>query len=37
VIIVVSLITAAPEKAVQEMVDHVRFPHLKGSVATQID
>jgi cation/acetate symporter len=37
VIILVSLITPAPEKAVQEMVDHVRFPHLKGSVATQID
>jgi cation/acetate symporter len=37
VIIVVSLITAAPAKEVQEMVDHVRFPHLKGSVATQVD
>lgn len=35
VIIVVSLITPAPAKAVQEMVDHVRFPHLKGSLATQ--
>jgi len=37
VIIIVSLITPAPEKDVQDMVDHVRFPHLKGSVATQID
>jgi cation/acetate symporter len=37
VIIIVSLLTPAPDKAVQDMVDHVRFPHLKGSVATQID
>jgi cation/acetate symporter len=37
VIIIVSLITPAPEKEIQELVDHVRFPVLKGSVATQID
>ena len=36
-IIVVSLLTAAPAKDVQDLVDHVRYPHLKGSVATQSD
>jgi cation/acetate symporter len=30
VIIVVSLITPEPEREVQELVDHVRFPVLKG-------
>ena len=35
VIIIVSLLTPAPDKATQDMVDHVRYPHLKGSVATQ--
>jgi cation/acetate symporter len=29
-IIVVSLLTAPPSKAVQELVEHVRFPHLRG-------
>ncbi len=37
VIIVVSYLTAAPDKATQELVDHVRFPHLKGSTSTQIN
>ena len=31
VIIVVSLITPAPEKEVQELVEHVRYPNLSGS------
>ncbi len=35
VIIVVSLLTPAPDKATQELVDHVRFPNLKGSLSTQ--
>jgi cation/acetate symporter len=29
-IIIVSLLTKAPEKDVQELVEHVRYPHLKG-------
>ncbi len=33
VIIIVSLFTAAPSKKVQELIDHVRYPHLKGSAA----
>jgi cation/acetate symporter len=34
-VIVGSLLTAAPPKEVQEMVDHVRYPNLEGSVSTQ--
>jgi cation/acetate symporter len=30
VIIVVSLITPAPERDVQELVEHVRYPNLTG-------
>jgi cation/acetate symporter len=34
--IVVSMLTAAPEQKVQEMVDHVRYPHLRGdTISTQ--
>ena len=33
VIILVSLITPAPDKATQELVEHVRYPNLKGSRA----
>jgi cation/acetate symporter len=29
-IIIVSLLTKAPDKEVQELVEHVRYPHLKG-------
>jgi cation/acetate symporter len=29
-IIIVSLLTAAPAQKVQELVDHVRYPHLRG-------
>ena len=34
VIIIVSLLTPAPEKEVQELVDHVRYPHLRGDIDT---
>lgn len=33
VIIIVSLFTPAPNKQVQELIEHVRYPHLKGSAA----
>ncbi len=35
VIIVVSLMTPAPDKETQELVDHVRYPHLRGDIDTQ--
>jgi cation/acetate symporter len=31
VIILVSLVTPAPAKRVQDFIEHVRYPHLKGS------
>ncbi len=34
-IIVVSLLTPEPSKQVQELVDHVRYPHLRGDINTQ--
>src|SRR5687767_9516429 len=34
-IIVVSLLTAAPERDVQELVEHVRYPHLRGDIVTE--
>ena len=34
-IMVVSLLTPEPSKKVQELVDHVRFPHLRGDIDTQ--
>ncbi|QJR14429.1 sodium:solute symporter family protein [Usitatibacter palustris] len=34
-IVVVSLITPAPGPKVQELVEHVRYPHLKGDIDTQ--
>jgi len=34
-IIVVSLLTPEPSTKVQELVDHVRFPHLRGDINTQ--
>jgi len=34
-IVVVSLLTPAPSKHVQELVDHVRYPHLRGDIDTQ--
>jgi cation/acetate symporter len=36
VIIIVSLFTAEPSKKVQELIEHVRYPHLKGSAARSI-
>jgi cation/acetate symporter len=35
VIILVSLVTPEPSKKIQELVDHVRYPHLKGDINTQ--
>ena len=35
VIILVSLVTPAPSKKVQELVDHVRYPSLRGDINTQ--
>ncbi len=29
-IIIVSLLTSPPSKQVQELVEHVRYPHLRG-------
>jgi Na+(H+)/acetate symporter ActP len=34
-IIIVSLLTPAPEKAVQELVEHVRYPNLAGDIDTR--
>ncbi len=34
VIILVSLVTPEPSKKVQELVDHVRYPNLKGDIST---
>jgi cation/acetate symporter len=34
-IIVVSLLTPAPTKQVQELVEHVRYPHLRGDISTE--
>ena len=34
-IIIVSLLTPEPAKRVQELVDHVRYPHLKGDIDTK--
>jgi cation/acetate symporter len=29
-IVIVSLLTPEPEKQVQDLVEHVRYPHLRG-------
>jgi cation/acetate symporter len=34
-IFVVSLFTPAPDKEVQELVDHVRYPNLTGDIDTR--
>jgi cation/acetate symporter len=34
-IFVVSLVTPAPGKEVQELVDHVRYPNLTGDIDTK--
>jgi cation/acetate symporter len=33
--IIVSLLTPEPDKKVQELVEHVRYPHLRGDIDTQ--
>jgi cation/acetate symporter len=34
-IVVVSLITAQPKRQLQELVEHVRYPHLRGDIDTR--
>jgi cation/acetate symporter len=34
-IIIVSLLTPAPDKEVQTLVEHVRYPHLRGDISTE--
>ncbi|HXF65964.1 MAG TPA: sodium:solute symporter family protein [Burkholderiales bacterium] len=34
-IVIVSLLTPAPDKEVQELVEHVRYPHLRGDIVTE--
>ena len=34
--IIVSLLTAKPDQKVQEMVDHVRYPHLRGDTVSTL-
>ncbi len=34
-VIIGSLLTPAPSKEIQELVDHVRYPSLEGDVSTQ--
>jgi hypothetical protein len=31
----VSLFTKAPDAKVQEFIEHVRYPHLKGDIDTR--
>ncbi len=35
VIIIVSLFTPAPDEKTQELIEHVRYPHLKGDIDTR--
>ncbi len=35
VIIIVSLLTPAPDRATQELVEHVRYPNLEGDIRTE--
>ena len=35
-LVVVSLLTSAPAQKVQEMVDHVRYPHLRGDTVSTL-
>ena len=34
-IIIVSLLTPEPDKETQELVEHVRYPHLRGDIVTE--
>jgi cation/acetate symporter len=35
-IVIVSLLTPEPDKKVQDMVDHVRYPHLRGDTVSTL-
>jgi cation/acetate symporter len=35
VTILVSLLTPKPDQKVQELVEHVRYPHLRGDIVTE--
>jgi cation/acetate symporter len=35
-IVIVSLLTAKPEQKVQELVEHVRYPHLRGDTVSTL-
>jgi cation/acetate symporter len=35
VIILVSLFTKAPDEKTQALIEHVRYPHLKGDIDTR--
>jgi cation/acetate symporter len=35
VIVIVSLLTPAPDKQTQELVEHVRYPNLEGDMRTE--
>jgi cation/acetate symporter len=34
-IVVVSLLTGEPDRETQELVEHVRYPHLRGDIVTE--
>ena len=34
-IIIVSLLTSQPDRETQELVEHVRYPHLRGDIVTE--
>jgi cation/acetate symporter len=34
-IVVVSLLTPEPSRQTQELVEHVRYPHLRGDIDTR--
>jgi cation/acetate symporter len=36
VTIIVSLLTAKPDAKVQELVEHVRYPHLRGDTVSTL-
>jgi cation/acetate symporter len=36
VLILVSLVTPAPKKEIQELIDHVRYPDLRGDTVNTV-
>ncbi|MFZ9327189.1 MAG: hypothetical protein ACO24H_07040, partial [Polynucleobacter sp.] len=36
VLILVSLVTPAPKKEIQELIDHVRYPTLRGDTVNTV-